>query len=166
MSTSTHKAAGYRSVTPYLIVKDAAGAIEFYRAHFGGVEIMRLPGPSGRIGHAEIRLGDSTIMLADEFPEMGARSPQTLGGSPVSLLLYVDDVDGVVARAAAAGAQILRPLQNQFYGDRSATLLDPFGHTWTVATHLEDVDPDEMQRQAEARAAEYEQISSGSAPEA
>jgi PhnB protein len=166
MSAPNPKSHHYHSVTPYLIVKDAASAIDFYTANFDGVEMMRLPGPSGRIGHAEIRLGDSTIMLADESLECGARSPETLGGSPVSLLLYVEDVDAVTAKAAASGAQILRPPRNQFYGDRTAMLLDPFGHTWTLATHMEDVAPEEMQRRAEALAAEYEQISSGSAPAA
>jgi PhnB protein len=136
----------YRTVTPYLIVNDAARALDFYKQALGATERMRLDGPGGKVGHAEIELGDSVIMLADEFPEMGARSPQSLGGSPVSLLLYVEDVDARVARAVAAGATLLRPVKDQFYGDRSGTLADPFGHTWTIATHTEDVSPEEMNR--------------------
>jgi PhnB protein len=131
-------------------VNDGARAIDFYKKAFGATELMRMPGPNGKIGHAEIRIGDSAIMLADEHPEMGARSPQTLGGSPVFLMIYVKDADGTTAQAEAAGAKILRPLENQFYGDRSATVLDPFGHTWTISTHIEDVPPDELARRAAA----------------
>ncbi len=141
---------GYHTVTPYLIVKDAARAIEFYKQAFGAAERMRLTDPGGRVGHAEITIGDSTIMLADEFPEMGVRSPQTLGGSPVSLALYVADVDAMADRAVAAGATVVRPVKDQFYGDRSGTFADPFGHVWTIATHKEDVAPDEMGRRFEA----------------
>jgi PhnB protein len=141
---------GYHTATPYLIVNDGAQAIDFYKKAFGATELMRMPGPNGKIGHAEIRIGDSAIMLADEHPEMGARSPQTLGGSPVFLMIYVKDADGTTAQAEAAGAKILRPLENQFYGDRSATVLDPFGHTWTISTHIEDVPPDELARRAAA----------------
>jgi PhnB protein len=141
---------GYHTATPYLIVNDGARAIDFYKKAFGATELMRMPGPNGKIGHAEIRIGDSAIMLADEHPEMGARSPQTLGGSPVFLMIYVKDADGTTAQAEAAGAKILRPLENQFYGDRSATVLDPFGHTWTISTHIEDVPPDELARRAAA----------------
>lgn len=140
---------GYYSVTPYLIVKGAAAAIEFYKKAFGAKELFRMkPGEDGRIGHAEIRIGNAPVMLADEFPEHGFRSPQSIGGSPVSLLLYVEDVDAVAARAVSAGATVLRPIKDQFYGDRSGTYSDPFGHTWTIATHKEDVSPEEMERRA------------------
>jgi PhnB protein len=140
---------GYHSVTPYLIIKGAADAIEFYKRAFGATELMRMPSPDGKIGHAEIRIGDSAIMLADEHLEMGHRSPQSLGGAGVSLMVYVDRVDEVFNRAVAGGAKELQPIKNQFYGDRSGTLQDPFGHTWTVATHIEDIPPDEMRRRAE-----------------
>jgi PhnB protein len=140
---------GYHSVTPYLIIKGAAGAIDFYKRVFGATEVMRMPDPSGgRIGHAEIKIGDSHIMLADEYPEMGHRSPQTLGGAGVSLMIYLDGVDEVFKRAIAAGAKEMQPLKNQFYGDRSGTVQDPYGHVWTIATHIEDVPPDEMERRA------------------
>ena len=141
---------GYHSVTPYLIVKGAAAAIEFYQRAFGAAEVLRLEGPGGCIGHAEIRVGDSVVMLADEFPDMGYPGPLTLGGAAVSLLLYVEDVDARVERAVAAGATVVRPVQDQFYGDRSGTLKDPFGHVWTVATHTEDLAMDEIRRRAEA----------------
>jgi PhnB protein len=140
---------GYHSVTPYLIVKGGADAINFYKRAFGAVELMRMASPDGRIGHAEIKIGDSIIMLADEHPDMGHRSPQSLGGAGVSLMIYVDKVDEVFKQAVASGAKELQPLKNQFYGDRSGTLQDPFGHQWTVATHIEDVAPDEMRRRAE-----------------
>lgn len=142
---------GYHSVTPYLIIKGAARALEFYRDAFGATELLRMDAPGGMIGHAEIRIGDSMIMLADEAPEMGYVSPETLGGTPVSLMLYVEDVDSMFPRAIAAGARETRPLEDQFYGDRSGTLSDPFGHVWTIATHREDVSPDEMQRRMKAR---------------
>jgi PhnB protein len=141
---------GYHTVTPYLIVAGAAKAIEFYKKAFGAEELLRFPMPDGRLGHAEIRIGDSPIMLADGCPEMGHRDPQALGGTPVSILLYVKDVDAMVPQAQAAGAKILKPLQDQFYGDRSCTLTDPFGHVWTIATHKEDVPPEEMNRRMEA----------------
>lgn len=141
---------GYHTVTPYLIVNGAVKAIEFYAAAFGATELFRLPGPDGKLGHAEIKIGDSPVMLADEFPDMGAKGPQSYGGSPVSILVYVADVDAMTERAVAAGATIVRPLQDQFYGDRSSTLTDPFGHQWTLATHKEDVAPDEMQRRMDA----------------
>jgi PhnB protein len=141
---------GYHSVTPYLIVKGAAAAIDFYKLAFGATELMRLPGPDGKVGHAEIRIGDSPVMLADEHPEVGAVSPQTLGGSPVHMLIYVEDVDARFAQAIAAGAKELRPVKDQFYGDRSGTLKDPFGHMWTIATHTEDVTHEEMQKRMEA----------------
>jgi PhnB protein len=139
---------GYHSLTPYLIVDDAARALEFYGKAFGAKELMRMPTPNGRIAHAEMQIGDSKLMLADEAPEMDAKSARTIGGSPVSIMLYVEDVDGVVARAAAAGAKITRPVANQFYGDRAGGLADPFGHVWHVATHVEDVSEDEIKRRA------------------
>lgn len=139
---------GYHSITPYLIIKGAAGAIDFYKRVFGATELMRMPDPSGKIGHAEIMIGDSHIMLADEYPEMGHRSPQTLGGAGVSLMIYLDDVDEVYKRAIAAGAKQVQPLKDQFYGDRSGTVQDPYGHVWTIATHVEDIAPEEMQRRA------------------
>jgi PhnB protein len=141
---------GYHSVTPYLIIKNAAAAIEFYKAAFGATELFRMPQPDGRIGHAEIKIGDSPIMLADEFPEMKYASPETLGGSPVSLMIYVEDVDTVFKRAIAAGASEQKPVQDQFYGDRSGSLTDPFGHVWHIATHKEDVTPEEMDKRAKA----------------
>ena len=141
---------GYRTATPYLIVQGAADAIEYYKRAFGATEMLRMADPQGRVGHAEIRIGDSVIMLADEHPGMGYRAPRTLGGSSVSILLYLEEVDAVCERATKAGAKVLRPVANQFYGDRSGTLEDPFGHIWTIATHVEDVPPDELRRRAEA----------------
>ena len=141
---------GYHTITPYLIVKGAAAAIDFYTRALGAAERTRLGGPGGKIMHAEILVGDSPIMLADEFPQMNALSPQSIGGSPVFLLLYVEDADAVVRQATAAGAQLLRPVQDQFYGDRSGTITDPFGHFWTIATHKEDVSNEEMERRAQA----------------
>ncbi|HEY6148213.1 MAG TPA: VOC family protein, partial [Thermoanaerobaculia bacterium] len=141
---------GYHTVTPYLIIDGAAAAIEFYRKAFGAVEVVRMPSPDGRIGHAEIKIGDSHVMLADERPEMGARSPGTVGGSPVSIVLYVEDVDKVVARAVAAGAKIERPVEDKFYGDRMGGIEDPFGHRWYVGTHIEDVTPEEMKKRMAA----------------
>jgi PhnB protein len=143
---------GYHSITPYLIVKGGAAAIEFYKKAFGAAEVMRIPGPDGKVGHAEIRIGDSVVMLADEHLEMGAKSPQTIGGSPVSILLYVEDVDAVVRKAVAAGAKIQRPVEDKFYGDRMGTVDDPYGHVWHVATHTENVTPEEMKK----RAAQFE----------
>lgn len=137
---------GYHTATPYLIVKGAARAIDFYKQAFGATELMRFAGPGGSVGHAEIRIGDSPIMLADEMPQMGYRSPAALGGSPVSVMLYVPDVDKVVDRAVKAGAKLEKPVADQFYGDRNGTIHDPFGHVWTVSTHKEDVSPEEMQR--------------------
>jgi PhnB protein len=141
---------GYHTATPYLIIQGAAKAIEFYKQAFGATELMRIEGPGGTIGHAEIKIGDSPIMMADEHPEMGFRGPQSLGGTPVSLMLYVEGVDAVVAQAVAAGATIMKPVQDQFYGDRSGTLVDPFGHVWTVATHIEDLSPDEISARLES----------------
>ena len=140
---------GYHTVTPYLICRGAAKALEFYKSAFGATEVMRLDGPGGAIMHAEIQIGDSRIMMADEFPEMNAIAPQSPGSSGVSICLYVEDADSMVAQATAAGAKIQRPLQDQFYGDRMATLEDPFGHVWSIATHIEDVSPEEIQRRME-----------------
>ena len=134
------------TVTPYLIVKDAAAAIAFYERAFGAKETMRLAEPSGRIGHAEISIGGATIMIADEYPEMGFRGPQALGGSPVTLVLHVTDVDAVADRAVAAGAAVVIPVKDQFYGERSGRIRDPFGHLWILSTHVEDVSTEEMQR--------------------
>jgi PhnB protein len=139
---------GYHSITPYLIVKGASDAIEFYKRVFGATEIMRMPKPDGKIAHAELSVGDSKIMLADEYPERGYRGPLSLGGTGVSLMLYIENVDEVFKRALAAGAKELQPVKDQFYGDRSGTLQDPFGHMWTVSTHVEDVTPEEMDRRA------------------
>src|SRR5437588_4731231 len=141
---------GYHTVTPYLVVKGAAKALDFYKQAFGAKEILRFPGPDGKIGHAEIKIGDSHIMLADEFPEMDARSPQTIGGTPVGLMLYFEDADSVNARAVTAGAKVLRPVQDQFYGDRAGTITDPFGHKWTIATHKEDLSHEEMEKRSAA----------------
>jgi PhnB protein len=141
---------GYHSATPYLIVKDAARAIEFYKRAFGATELLRMAAPGGKIGHAEIKIGDSPIMLADEVPDMGALSPESLGGTPVSILLYVEDVDAVFNQAIAAGAKVQRPVKDQFYGDRTGGVTDPFGHVWYVATHKEDVSPEEMRKRAAA----------------
>src|SRR5579863_3084980 len=133
---------GFHNVTPYLYVRGAAGAIEFYKSVFGAAEIMRMPGPDGRIMHAEIKIGDSIVLLADENPSMGIMSPQTIGGFSGGLHLYVEDADAVIRKAVESGAKPLHPIKNQFYGDRSGTLLDPFGHMWSVATHIEDVPPE------------------------
>jgi len=141
---------GYRSITPYLIVKGAARAIEFYKQAFGAIEIMRFPGPNDTIGHAELRIGDSVIMLADEAPNGQYRSPDALGGSPVSLMIYIENVDDVFARALSLGAKQSRAVEDQFYGDRSGNLVDPFGHVWTVSTHVEDVSHEEMERRMAA----------------
>ncbi len=140
----------HRAATPYLCVRGAANAIEFYKKAFGATETMRLSQPDGRIGHAEMRIGDATFMLADEYPEMGVHSPQFFGGSPVMIHLYVQDVDALVSQAVAEGAKLLRPVADQFYGDRAGKLADPFGHVWFVATHKEDVSIEEIQRRAAA----------------
>ena len=137
----------FQALTPYLIVKGAARAIDFYTRAFGAVESFRLEGANGLIGHAELRVRDSLLMLADEAPEFGALSPPTVGGSPVSLHLCVDDVDECVARAVAAGATVLRAVKEEFYGSRTGMIVDPFGHRWHVATRVRDVSPDEMQQQ-------------------
>ncbi len=137
---------GFHSITPYLVIKGAAQAIEYYKKVFGATEVVRMPGPDGKVGHAELRIGDSLIMLADENPSMGQghSSATTIGASPVSLYLYIPDVDRVFEKAVAEGAKVLRPVQDQFYGDRSGFFQDPFGHLWGVATHVEDVSPEEM----------------------
>lgn len=145
--------AGYHAVTAYLVVQDAARAIEFYKSVFGAVELFRLNAGPDKIAHAELQIGDSRIMLADEFPEMDALGPGHYGGSPVSLLVYVPDSEAVFFKALEAGATLKRPLADQFYGDRSGMVVDPFGHTWSIATHIEDVSPEEMQR----RMGEFEQ---------
>jgi len=145
---------GYHSVTPYLIIGDgrASEALGFYARAFGATEIMRMPGPNGGIMHAEIRLGDSVLMLADEAPKMEAYGPKHYGGSPVTLHVYVPDVDATVKQAETAGATIIRPLADQFYGDRTAGLKDPFGHKWYLATHVRDVSMEEMQQHMNATA--------------
>jgi PhnB protein len=143
---------GYHNITPYLVIKGAAAAIDFYKKAFGAAEIMRMPQPDGRVGHAELKFGDSYVMMADEFPEMNIVGPQTLGNSSVGILLYVDDVDAVFNRALTLGASVNKPLADQFYGDRSGTLVDPFGHKWTIATHKEDVSAEEMERRMAAMA--------------
>ncbi len=145
---------GYHSVTPYLIVDDATRAIEFYKRAFGAVEKFRFSAPGGKIGHAEITIGDSTIMLADEYPSMGARSAKTMGGSPMFLMIYLEDVDKMVAQAVAAGGTLKRPVANQFYGDRTGSVEDPFGYQWYLATHVEDVPPDELERRSAKAMAE------------
>ena len=140
---------GYHSVTPYLICDGAADAIEYYKKAFGATELFRMD-HEGKVGHAELKIGDSPIMLADEYPQMGYRSPKALGGTPVSIMIYVEDVDSVYQGAIDAGATEVKPLQDQFYGDRSGTLTDPFGHVWTIATHKEDVTMEEMNRRMAA----------------
>jgi PhnB protein len=140
----------YRGATPYLCCKDAARALDFYKQAFGAKEQMRMEQPDGRVGHAEIKIGDAPIMLADEFPEFNHRSPQTIGGTPVTIHIYVEDVDAFAKRATAAGAKLREPVADQFYGDRRCTLEDPFGHVWMIATHKEDVSPEEMHRRAAA----------------
>ena len=137
---------GYPRVTPYLHVDGAAAAIEFYEKVLGAKERMRMPGPDGKLGHAEVELGNSVVMLADEFPEMGAVGPKTVGGTPVTLHTYVEDVDAVFAAALEAGASSIREVEDQFYGDRTGQFEDPFGHRWNVASHVEDVAPDELEK--------------------
>jgi PhnB protein len=139
---------GYPQVSPYLCVDGASAAIEFYQQVFGAKERARMPQPDGKIGHAELELGDSVVMLSDEYPEMSVRSPKTIGGTPVVMSVYVDDVDAVYQRALGAGATAVREVEDQFYGDRTGQFEDPFGHRWSVATHIEDVSPEEMGRRA------------------
>jgi PhnB protein len=146
MSSVSYIPKGYNSVCPYLVINDASKAIDFYRLIFGAKEIFRMADESGRVGHAELQIGDTRIMLADEHPEMGYRSASSIGATPVSLHLYIEDCDGVVERSIAAGAKLERPVENRFYGDRNGTITDPFGHVWTISTHVEDVSEDEMER--------------------
>lgn len=139
---------GFHTVTPYLVVDGAARAIDFYKRIFGATERMRMPGPEGKIGHAELTIGDSVVMLADEHLEMGARGPRAFGGVAVGMVVYVNDVDATVSTAVAEGAKMLQPVEDKFYGDRMGTIEDPFGHHWHVGTHKEDVPPEELKRRA------------------
>lgn len=148
MAKVNSKPDGYNNVTPYLYLRNAPKAIEFYKNVFGAKEVMRMPGPEGKIMHAEIRIGDSVIMLAEENPQMNALGPLTIGGSSSSLYVYVDDVDSVAQKAVAAGANLTRPVKDQFYGDRSGSFTDPFGYVWSVGTHIEDVSPEEVGKRA------------------
>lgn len=150
MPAVKHLPDGYQAVTPYLAVKDAARAIDFYKQVFDAVETGRIPGKDGRIGHAELRIGGAPVMLADEHPEMGVLGPKTIGGTAVGLVVYVPDVDATVARAVAAGATLKGAVEDRFYGDRMGSIVDPFGHLWHVGTHKEDVSPEEMQRRMAA----------------
>lgn len=139
---------GYPRVTPYLIIDGASAAIDFYVEVLDAKEQMRMPTPDGGVGHAELLIGDSMIMLADESPDVGARGPKSIGGSPVSLMVYVEDVDATFAKALKAGATETAPVGDKFYGDRSGTFDDPWGHHWHIASHVEDVSPEEMERRA------------------
>jgi PhnB protein len=140
---------GYHSVTPYLYIDGAAAAIEFYKKAFGAIETIRMPGANGKIGHAEIKIGDSTVMLADQSEQMGAYGPKHYGGVSASFMVYVEDVDAIFQRAVDAGGSVKRPLANQFYGDRTGGIEDPFGHQWYLATHIKDVSPEEMKQAME-----------------
>jgi PhnB protein len=146
---------GYHSITPYLFVAGAAQAIEFYERAFAAEQGLRIAGPGGSVAHAELRIGDSMLMLADEYPAMNCKGPLSYGGSPVCLSLYVADVDATFKKALALGAKELRPVMDQFYGDRTGTLVDPFGHVWTVGTHKEDLSHAELQRRADAWAKQH-----------
>ena len=141
---------GYNTVIPYLYIKGAAKAIDFYKNVLGATERMRMPGQNGTVGHTELVIGDSVVMMSDEHPELGALSPQTVGGIPLSLHVYSSDVDAVIEKAVAAGAKLDRPVKNQFYGDRSGSIVDPFGYRWYIATHVEDVSPEEMKKRMAA----------------
>lgn len=140
---------GYEGITPYLICKNAEAAIDFYKRAFGAVELFRIGGP-GMVGHAEMKIGNAIFMMADEFPDMGAVGPETIGGSPVSLYIYVEDVDSFTEKAVAEGLEVLKPVADQFYGDRSGHFKDPFGHLWGFATHKEDLSPEELNERAKA----------------
>lgn len=140
---------GYHTATPYMVIKDAAKAIEFYKKAFGATEILCMKAPDGKVKHAEIKIGNSPIMITDEHPEQQMRGPQALGGSPMHLYLYVEDVDALFNNAVAAGAKVIYPIATHFYGDRSGGLTDPFGHAWFIATHVEDVPPAELKKRAE-----------------
>jgi uncharacterized glyoxalase superfamily protein PhnB len=142
--------AGYHTVTPYLVCRGAANAIDFYKRAFGAKERMRMPGPGGKVAHAELQIGDSRVMLGDEWLEMGAKSPDTLGGSPVGVFLYVKNVDAMADRAIQAGATVVMPVQDMFWGDRYGKLKDPFGHEWSLATHKEDLTPKQMAKRAQS----------------
>jgi PhnB protein len=146
VSKVPHIPKGYNTVTPYLIIKGAARAIDFYKNALGATQVERIDGPNSTVMHAELQIGDSRIMLADEQPQMGYRSPTTIGASPISLYVYLPDCDDVIKRAVAQGAEIKRAAEDQFYGDRNGTIHDPFGHVWTIATHVEDVSKEEMVR--------------------
>jgi PhnB protein len=143
---------GYHTVTSYLIIDGAADAIEYYKKAFGATELFRFPTPDGKIGHAEIKIGDSPVMLADAYPEMGYKGPKSLNGSPVSLMIYVDDVDTVFKGAVEAGATVKEAVSDKFYGDRMGTLIDPFGHVWHIGTHKEDISVEEMKKRAQGAA--------------
>ena len=143
---------GYHTLTPYLVCKNASEAIEFYKKALGATEMFRMPGPEGRVMHAELKVGTSIFMLSDENPERGALSPKTVGGSPVSVFIYTDDVDGLFKRATGAGANGVAPPSDMFWGDRMGQIIDPFGHIWAMATHKEDVSPEEMQKRMQAMA--------------
>jgi PhnB protein len=148
MSKVSYIPKGYNTVTPYLVIKGAAKAIDYYKNVFGATVAVRMDGPDGKVGHAELQIGDSRIMLADENPAMGYRSAESIGASPVSLYVYLHDCDKVVEKAASSGAKVLKPVADQFYGDRSGFIQDPFGHLWGIATHKEDVSDDEMKERA------------------
>jgi len=150
MSKVSYIPKGYNSITPYLVIKGASQAIDYYKKVFGATEVFRMDTPDGKVGHAELKIGDSHVMLADENPKMGQghTSAASIGTSPVSLYLYIPDVDRIVERAVTAGAKVLKPVQDQFYGDRSGFIQDPFGHLWGIATHVEDVAPQEMAERA------------------
>jgi PhnB protein len=142
---------GYHTITPYLSVNGATAAIEFYKRAFGAREVLKLAQPDGRVGHAELQIGESRIMLADEFPQMDFRSPPSIGGTAVHLHMYVENADAIVNQAVAAGAKLLRPVEDQFYGDRLGTVVDPYGHVWHVSTHTEDLSMDELRKRAAAK---------------
>jgi PhnB protein len=148
---------GYHTLTPYLVVNDASRAIEFYKQVFGAKETVRMGGPGGKVGHAELKIGDSMLMLSDEMPGSGNRSPQSLGGSPVSVFMYVENVDSVFDQAVKAGAKADKPPEDMFWGDRFGHLTDPFGHLWAIATHIEDIAPEEMRKRAQAAMAQMAQ---------